>query len=141
MRIGLVGCVKQKRAHAVLARELYVSPLFRGRRSYVERSCDRWFILSAEHGLVEPDATLAPYEKTLNDASARERQAWSRRVLADLERCLGPLRGIEFEGHAGSAYLDHGLVGGIRARGASVEVPARGLRLGQQLAFYKSAAR
>jgi len=42
MRIGLVGCVKQKALVAAPAAELYVSPLFRARRTDVERSCDRW---------------------------------------------------------------------------------------------------
>jgi hypothetical protein len=41
--------VKKKEDHELPARDLYVSPLFRGRREYVERSCDRWFILSALH--------------------------------------------------------------------------------------------
>jgi hypothetical protein len=48
MRIGLVGCVKSKRSQAAPARELYSSPLFRGRRDWVERTCDRWFVLSAK---------------------------------------------------------------------------------------------
>ncbi|HWO69164.1 MAG TPA: hypothetical protein VNP94_00195, partial [Actinomycetota bacterium] len=46
MRIGLVGCVKSKRARPAPARDLYTSPLFRGARRFVERSCDRWFVLS-----------------------------------------------------------------------------------------------
>jgi hypothetical protein len=70
MRVGLVGCVKSKQSQAAPARELYVSPLFRGRRAWVERTCDRWFILSAKHGLVEPDRVLAPYDEILMDCRA-----------------------------------------------------------------------
>ncbi len=51
MRIGLVGCVKTKRSTPSLARDLYTSALFTGRRRYVEQSCDRWYVFSARHGV------------------------------------------------------------------------------------------
>jgi hypothetical protein len=71
-----VGCVKSKRPRPAPAKDLNTTALFRGARACVGRSCDRWFILSAEHGLVNLDAVLAPYEKTLKDASTRERRTW-----------------------------------------------------------------
>ncbi|HXF71491.1 MAG TPA: hypothetical protein VNO79_02645 [Actinomycetota bacterium] len=138
MRIGLVGCVKSKRARPAPARDLYTSPLFRGARRFVEWSCDRWFVLSAEHGLVAPERVLAPYERTLTTASQEERRRWVERVLEQLERELGPdLSPHAFEVHAGSAYLDHGLARGIEERGGRVERPLQGLGLGARLAFYK----
>lgn len=139
IRVGLVGCVKSKRPRPAPARDLYVSELFRGRRSYVERSCDQWFILSAKHGLIDPDAILEPYDESLTTATAAQRAAWSARVLSSLERSLGPVAGITFEIHAGRAYTGAGLVAGLLARGATVEQPAAGLRQGEQLSFYKSA--
>jgi len=140
VRIGLVGCVKGKRSGPTPARDLYTSPLFLGRRRFVERSCDRWFVLSAKHGLVEPERILVPYDQTLKDASEAERRRWSQAVLEDLERLLGGLDGLVFEAHAGNAYLDHGLSAGIQKRGGVVERPTQGLSLGQQLAFYKAAS-
>ena len=136
MRVGLVGCVKQKAARALAAEDLYTSPLFRGRRAYVRASCDRWLILSAKHGLVHPADVIVPYDETLTTASTKARRAWSARVLASLVADLGDLRGITFEIHAGAAYRDFGLVDGLRDTGAIVEVPAAGLTQGQQLAFY-----
>ena len=141
MRVGLVGCVKSKRSQAAPARELYTSPLFRGRQAWVERTCVRWFVLSAEHGLVEPDEVLAPYDQTLADLPRAARRAWSGRVVQALEQALGGLAGVVFELHAGSAYLDNGLVAGLLERGALLEHPVEGLSLGQQLAFYKRAQR
>ena len=44
-RVGLVGCVAKKRLTAHLAQELDVSQLFTGRRSYVEQTCDKWWVL------------------------------------------------------------------------------------------------
>jgi hypothetical protein len=71
LRVGLVGCVKKTLTHRAPAEDLYVSPLFVGRRRYVEGSCDRWFILSAEHGLVTPERELEPYDETAPSPSAR----------------------------------------------------------------------
>lgn len=137
-RIGLVGCVKTKLDHAAPAKDLYTSRLFRGRRAFVERSCARWFILSAKHGLVDPDAVLEPYDVTLDSATAAERRAWSDRVLVEIRERLGSLDGLTFEAHAGSNYLDFGVVEGMRASGARVMRPTEGLGLFEQQAFYSS---
>ena len=139
MRVGLVSCVKSKLSHPAPASDLYTSALFRGARCSVERSCDRWFILSAEHALVRPDTVLAPYEKTLKEATPAERRRWSERVLEQLASELGHLGGFTFEVHAGAAYANFGLVEGLRRTGADVALPLEGLGLGQRLAFYKRA--
>jgi hypothetical protein len=141
MRVGLVGCVKSKQSQAAPARELYVSPLFRGRRAWVERTCDRWVILSAKHGLVEPDRVLAPYDEILMDLPRAVRRAWSAGVVQALEHAIGQVSGVVIELHAGSAYLDYGLVAGLRERGALLDHPVQGLTLGRQLALYKQAQR
>lgn len=131
-----MGCVKSKRDPPSPAKDLYTSTLFVGRRRYVERNCDRWFVLSALHGLLDPDQVIEAYDVSLADADEAFRARWSAAVLAQLERHLGRLDGTTFEVHAGSAYRDHGLVSGLRAAGATVEEPAAGLNFGQQLAFY-----
>jgi hypothetical protein len=137
-RIGLVGCVKTKLPHPAPARDLYASDLFRGRRAYVENTCERWFILSAKHGLVEPDEVLQPYDQTLKDVSVAERQDWAARVLGALRGRVGEFGGSIFEIHAGVEYVDYGLAEGIRAGGGRVERPAQGLGLLEQQAFYRS---
>jgi hypothetical protein len=140
MRVGLVGCVATKRSEPAAARDLYTSPLFAGRRATVERSCDAWFILSAMHGLVDPEQVLAPYDLALGDLSAAERRGWSRSVLGDLSSKLGDLVDHVFEIHAGAAYVEHGLIPGLREAGAEVEWPLAGLGLGEQLAWYRAAS-
>ena len=137
MRIGLVSCVKSKLEHRAPARDLYTSALFRGARCSVERSCGRWFILSALHGLVDPDEVLEPYEKTLATASRQERRRWSQAVLMALEQELGAVGPHSFEIHAGAAYARYGLLEGLSRAGADVELPLDGLTMGQRLAFYK----
>ena len=140
-RVGLVGCVKSKRAIPAPARDLYTSALFKGRRRYVEASCDRWFVLSAEHGLVAPDRVLAPYDVTLKGASVGRKREWTTQVIGRLLSELGDFGDRVFEVHAGADYLAGGLVEQLRSRGAAVELPTQGLSMGRQLAFYRDAVR
>jgi hypothetical protein len=140
-RIGLVGCVKRKAPSARPARDLYVSALFAGRRASVEKSCDEWWILSAEHGLVHPDEVLDPYDRTLKDLSTAERRQWSAQVLQKIDARIGPTSGDVLEIHAGSEYRDHGLVQGLLARESRVEVPTAGLGIGKQLQYYARLSR
>lgn len=109
-RIGLVGCVKEKRRTAAAARELYTSPLFAGRRRAVERSCDQWFVLSALHGLIDPEQRVEPYDVTLNTMARDERRRWAAGVVQALQGRLGTLQGHHFELHAGASYLEFGLI-------------------------------
>ncbi|MDQ0619218.1 DUF6884 domain-containing protein [Arthrobacter globiformis] len=57
--IGLVACASQKLQRPAPARELYVSQWFKKASAYAELTCDRWYILSAKHGLIYPDQELA----------------------------------------------------------------------------------
>jgi hypothetical protein len=138
-RIGLVGCVKAKASVARPAADLYTSTLFRGRSAYVARSCQRWLILSALHGVVNPDVVLEPYDVSLVGASRDHCRVWSRMVLDQLCERLGDLGAYDFEIHAGAPYREFGLVEGLHAAGATVTNPAEGLGIGKQLAFYRRA--
>ena len=128
--------MKGKRRSAAPAGDLYTSSLFVGRRRFVLGSCDRWFILSTLHGLLDPEQTIEPYDRSLLDVGSGERRAWAKEVLAAIDATLGDVAGVVFELHAGAAYRDFGLVDGLRARGAEVVNPTAGLSQGGQLAFY-----
>src|SRR5437870_3545178 len=86
LRIALVGCARTKRRQRAPAAELYASALVQRTREYVEDSLDyfAWHILSAKHGLVDPDEVLEPYDLTLADLTSAARAAWGRRVSAAL---------------------------------------------------------
>jgi hypothetical protein len=135
-RVILLGCVKLKVGHRAPAKDLYRSPLWRGRRAYAEASGRPWLILSAEHGLVDPDLPLDPYDLALSELSASERRAWGERVVDGLERQFGCLAGMIFEIHAGALYR-HAIGPGLAQRGASLQAPLGGLALGSQLAWYR----
>lgn len=129
--VYLVSCVAQKAAHRERAADLYRSDWFRKARAYVERTGCRWFILSAEHGLLDPGATIDPYDTALAMMSARERRQWGARVMGQLDRALGADYAGEIVFLAGKLYraplLDYA---GQRAR-----IPMIGLGIGQQKAW------
>lgn len=137
MRIGLVGCTKSKLSRRARAEDLYSpSAMFRGRRAFVAQSCDRWFILSAKHGVLAPSDELEPYDMTLVGARIPVKRAWSSRVSAELKEALGDLTGMTFEIHAGRDYWGFGLVDNLQRAGAGIEIPTEGLTQGQQRRFY-----
>jgi hypothetical protein len=49
------------------AKDLYRSALFRLSRAWAERYADAWAVLSAYHGVVEPDQVIEPYDATVAD--------------------------------------------------------------------------
>ena len=140
-RIGLVGCVKQKAEAPAPAKELYQSTLFLGRRRFVERTCDEWWILSAEHGLVHPDDLLAPYDLALKSLGQPARRRWSRDVIDPIDRRIGPQAGDVVEFHAGAEYRDFGVEAALVDQGCIIENPTAGMRIGSQLHFYAQQSR
>lgn len=136
-RVALVSCVKSKQSKPARAADLYVSTLFKGLRAYAEDVADEWYILSAEHGLLDPDHVIDPYEKTLNTASVEERRLWAADVQQDLLEVLKP--GSEVMILAGQRYREY-LVPFLRACGFGVSVPLEGLSFGKQLQWLKGRA-
>lgn len=131
----LIGCVAQKQAVARPAKDLYVSELFCRRRAYAEATERPWLILSALHGVVDPEVLLEPYEMRLRTLPKSVREAWGHRVVDQLQARFGALPGLTFEIHAGEEYVES-IAGLLRAHGASLERPLHGLRLGEQLQWY-----
>jgi hypothetical protein len=139
MTAVLLGCVKTKLDHHAEARDLYRSPLWRARRRYAEASGLPWLILSAKHGLVDPDSVLRPYDLALSDLRASERREWGERVVDSLLERFGDLEGATFEIHAGAVYRD-AVEAPLAQRRGRVTVPLMGLSLGRQLGWYSRRA-
>ena len=133
--IVLVSCVKSKRSQPSPARDLYTSTLFKGASAYAEEVGDRWFILSAKYGLLDPDKVVSPYEKTLNKMPVAERLAWAKEVLADLEPLAKP--GDEVVFLAGTRYREN-LIEPLKRIGCQIAVPMVGLPFGKQLSWLKA---
>jgi len=134
----LISCVGQKQSAAAPAKDLYISTWFQKARQYVEQAHAPWFILSAEHGLVGPNDTLSPYNRTLNQMGVAERRAWAQKVRRQMDDRLPDVARIII--FAGQKYREN-LSDYLRLRAANVEIPLEGLRIGQQLAWFSNAER
>lgn len=122
--IVLVACCGKKLPNAAKAKDIYRSELFIKSRRYAEQHGDRWLILSAKHGVVDPEDVIEPYDETLNDKSAAERRVWSAKVAEQLQKH----RNDRLTVLAGGAYC--GWTDGFNA-----ERPMQGLGIGQQLQY------
>jgi len=123
---ALVACSATKADRPCPAADLYTSPLFRLSRRYVERVGCPWFVLSAEHGLLDPQRVTAPYDKTLARMHRQARERWRSWVSADIAR-FAP-KGGRLLILAGGNYLRN-----LFLWGYEWEAPLAGLAIGQQL--------
>ncbi|MBV0901353.1 DUF6884 domain-containing protein [Haloarcula salina] len=135
--MGLVSCVKTKRDQPARPRDLYTSTYFEKMRAYAEREHDEWWILSAKHGLLDPDGDLIePYEKTLTSASVAKRREWASEAVDQMQE-MGVLRGDEtLVFHAGKAYYEELLLLLEDFPDADVAIPTEGLAIGERVAWY-----
>lgn len=136
-RVILLGCVKSKLGHRARAKDLYVSPLWRGRRANAEASGHPWLILSAKHGLLDPEQTIAPYDVALAHLDADARRRWGERAIHALTERYGSLSGMTFEVHAGEAY-SLAIAPGLAELAATLSRPLAGLTMGRQLGWYRT---
>lgn len=128
--ICLVECVKTKRKERSKAEDLYASSLFHGYRQFAREYCRKWYILSAEYGLLEPDRMIDPYNKTLNTMPSAERKQWALSVFRDLTDRSRKNDSIAI--FAGKSYRQY-LVPLLSQEGYKTLVPMEGKSIGVQL--------
>ena len=122
--IGLIACCGKKLDHPAPARDLYTSTLFKKSRAWVESRCERWFVLSAHYGLVDPSTVIAPYNQTLKPLN---NAVWGKWVYEQL--CVLGLHKERFFVLAGRRYIAplQDLI--------QVADVLRGMGIGERLAF------
>lgn len=128
--IGLVGCAATKLKRPAPARELYTSQLFRKASAYAEANSDRWYVLSAMHGLVDPDTILDPYNFSLGAKNGPFVWDWAKMIAQQVERELAADSDVELLVLAGEQYRLFLHFTDLPAR-----VPMEGMGIGQQLGF------
>lgn len=47
-----------------------------------------WFVISAKHGLLDPNEVICPYDETLIGKSVEECQAWAEKVKKQMDANL-----------------------------------------------------
>ena len=130
--IVLVACISKKNKRPMVARDLYVSDWFKKASAYAETISDKWFILSAKNGLVDPNSIIAPYDETLNNMPISKRRTWSLIVMQDLRPQLN--KGDHIVILAGLKYREF-LVQPLHSAGCQVKIPMEGFRIGEQLSW------
>jgi len=86
--IVLISCSKSKLDKPAPARELYTGQLFKKAVAWTERQGHQWFVISALHGLVAPNQSIASYNYSLKDRrGSRERESWAHLAI----RALSPI--------------------------------------------------
>lgn len=127
-RIALIGCSASKREQATAARDLYTSALFRKSAAYAEATCEDWFVLSAQYGLVRRDEVIEPYDRRLGrDVDSG---AWSKIVQDQLASALRDVPNVLLVVLAGKQYRSF-----LPMCQWPSEVPMSGLGIGQQLGW------
>lgn len=130
MKIALISCSQKKLSRPAPARELYCSPLFRLSLAYAEQHCERAYVLSAKHGLVDLDQVIEPYDDVLTSRSKAERRLWGARVALSLRarHSTGQLVMLAGEPYVLAVRWNYPSVD----QGRFVD-PLRGLQIGQRL--------
>lgn len=138
--LHLVACAATKLDVAAPAGDLYISDWFSKARAYVEATGAPWRILSALHGIVDPQSVIEPYDTTLIGAPEWRRLQWGDAVVGQLWK-IAP-SGSKIVLLAGAMYRD-----AIRQQPASAAsrwhfvAPMEGLGIGQQKAWLVEQAR
>ncbi|MCU4753459.1 hypothetical protein OB919_15955 [Halobacteria archaeon AArc-curdl1] len=101
----LVGCGKDKKDRRHQAKDLYKSGYFEKKQDFAEELGDSWKIISAEHGLLEPEKEIEYYDTTIEDVDTKE---WLSQISEQLDQVYGGIS--EFDRVwvlVGKRYLDN----------------------------------
>ena len=123
-RVVLIGSSGVTAAEPVRVADLFRSAGFTRAREHAVSSGLPWFVLSAKHGLLEPDDVVAPYALELGDSSTVYRSAWGEWVAAQLGERVR-LSGATVEVHGGVDFAQP-LRQPLARRGAALELPLPG---------------
>lgn len=133
IRHTFISCGAAKLPREAAAKDLYTGSLFRLARKYAEATGGPWWILSAKHGLLSPDARIHPYEIFLGRCDHAYRAAWAVLVASQVRDRIGTSATLHVAAPAAYtvfvAYVPN-----------PIETPLVGLRMGEQGSFFKRGA-
>lgn len=128
--VVLISCSKSKLTKKAPARHLYTGRLFRKAVAWAESEGYKWYVVSALHGLVDPDRPLEPYDFTLKQLSVRERESWAHLVTAELTKYIS--KGSHAILLMPQLYRRH-IELELRQASISFENPVEHMAIGQQI--------
>lgn len=103
---------------------LFRSDGFAAARTHAVHSRLPWFVLSAKHGLLDPDDVVSPFAIQIDDQPAAYRTAWGEWVVAQLADRV-QLDGVVVEVHGGVDFAQP-LRQPLARRGAVLDIPLPG---------------
>jgi hypothetical protein len=124
-RVVLVGSSGAVADGVQPASRLFRSSGFARAREHAESSGHPWFVLSAKHGLLDPDDVVGPFDVLFGDQSLGYRTAWGEWVVAQLADRVR-LTGTTVEVHGGVDFAQP-LRTPLARRGAGLEIPLPGM--------------
>lgn len=133
MKIALISCSSKKKSGSCKAKHLYDGDLFKKSMNYVKNRYDKWFILSAKYGLLNPDDIISGYDLSLNSLSKNELSKWSKNISEKILK-LNP---DEIDFYCGVNYRKY-LIDILKKNNIKCNSPLEGLGIGKQLKFYKN---
>ena len=123
-RVVLIGSSGATASTPLPAARLFESAGFVRAREYAASSGHPWFVVTAKHGLLDPDDVVAPFDVQLGDQSMGYRNAWGEWVVAQLgDRLL--LEHVTVEVHGGVDFAQP-LRGPLTRRGAAMDLQLPG---------------
>jgi hypothetical protein len=103
----LIACSQTKATRAAApARELYTGSLFQDAVRWAESWEFRWMVLSARHGLVDPDRPMTAYDAQLPSSPDPQRTLWLRPQMPDGVTSVIVLGGQRYVDDAHAAWPD-----------------------------------
>lgn len=138
MRICAIGCGAAKLDRRAPVRDLYTGCLFRDALSYAEgRGFDRIFVLSAEHGILDLEREVDPYNRRLRDLTPAQRLILGEHVREVLRlHAEGP---ADLTILTGAPYAE--LVRPLAVEGWTLREPLAGMTQGARRAWFAAQRR
>jgi hypothetical protein len=87
-KVYLLTCSRRKTETVATAKDLYTSPSFIAARKIAEKEGDIWYIISAKHGLIDPEKRIKPYDLSLLSLSEIEKEKWALKVVNSIKKNL-----------------------------------------------------
>lgn len=134
MKIALIGCVKKKADIPCMAKDMYISPLFKGcYRLAKKMGAEKIYILSAKYGLIEETQIIKPYNETLNTKNEKERKFWAYNICQSLIQGGVNFESDEFIILAGENYRKY-----LIKKISHYVIPLKGKSLFEQISYLKT---
>lgn len=135
MKIALISCVSKKKLGTHKAEDLYISDWFIKAKQYIKQNYKEWYILSAKYGLIRPDNIIENYNEYLPKTTLIYRKWWADNIFENLINNYN--NSIMVDIFAGKHYRKY-LIPLLLSKNYIVNIPLKGLGIGEQLKWFKN---